>query len=137
MQVSEIMHQGVSTAQIDDSIRRVASLMKKEDIGGVPVYKNQRPVGFVTDRGIVVSCVATGHSPEDPISLAMNREIIFVFEDQKVEEAIQLMERHQISRLLVVDKGENPVGMLTLRDLSVRSDDEHLKAEVLTEIKRH
>lgn len=137
MQVSEIMHQGVSTAQIDDSIRRVASLMKKEDIGGVPVYKNQRPVGFVTDRDIVVSCVATGHSPEDPISLAMNREIIFVFEDQKVEEAIQLMERHQISRLLVVDKGENPVGMLTLRDLSVRSDDEHLKAEVLTEIKRH
>ena len=150
MQVSEVMHEGVTTAQIDDSIQRVASLMRKEDIGGMPIYKNQRPVGFVTDRDIVVSCVATGHSPDDPISLAMNREIIFVFEDQNVEEAIQLMERHQISRLLVVDKGdshlyrllvvdkgENPVGMLTLRDLSLRSTDEHLKAEVLTEIKRH
>jgi CBS domain-containing protein len=137
MQVSDVMHEGVTTVQIDDSIRRVASLMKKEDIGGMPVYKNQRPVGFVTDRDIVISCVATGHSPEDPISLAMNREIIFVFEDQNVKEAIQLMERHQISRLLVVDKGENPVGMLSLRDLSLRTEDDHLKAEVLTEIKRH
>jgi CBS domain-containing protein len=137
MQVSEVMHKGVTTAQIDDSIRRVASLMKKEDIGGMPIYKNQRPVGFVTDRDIVVSCVASGHSPDDPISLAMNREVISVFEDQNVEEATQLMERHQISRLLVVDKGDNPVGMLTLRDLSLSSDNEHLKSELLTEIKRH
>jgi CBS domain-containing protein len=137
MQVSEVMHEGVTTAQINDSIRRVAALMKNEDIGGVPIYKNQRPVGFVTDRDIVISCVATGHTPDDPISLAMNREIIFVYQDQNLEEAIQLMERHQISRLLVVDKGDNPVGMLTLRDLTLRSDDEHLKAEVLTEIKRH
>ena len=137
MQVSEVMHKGVTTAQIDDSIRRVASLMKKEDIGGMPIYKNQRPVGFVTDRDIVVSCVASGHSPDDPISLAMNREIISVYEDQNVEEATQLMERHQISRLLVVDKGDNPVGMLTLRDLSLSSDNEHLKSELLTEIKRH
>ncbi len=137
MQVSEVMHKGVTTAQIDDSIRRVASLMKKEDIGGMPIYKNQRPVGFVTDRDIVVSCVASGHSPDDPISLAMNREVISVFEDQNVEEAAQLMERHQISRLLVVDKGHNPVGMLTLRDLSLSSGNEHLKSELLTEIKRH
>lgn len=137
MQVSEVMHEGVTTAQIDDSLRKVASLMKKEDIGGMPIYKNQRPVGFVTDRDIVVSCLASGHTPDDPVSLAMNREIIFVYADQNIEEAIQLMERHQISRLLVVDKGENPVGMLTLRDLSLRSDNEHLKAEVLTEIKRH
>ncbi len=137
MQVSEVMHKGVTTAQIDDSIRRVASLMKKEDIGGMPIYKNQRPVGFVTDRDIVVSCVASGHSPDDPISLAMNREVISVFEDQNVEEATQLMERHQISRLVVVDKGDNPVGMLTLRDLSLSSDNEHLKSELLTEIKRH
>lgn len=136
MQVSEIMHEGVTMAQIGDSLRRVATLMKKHDIGGVPVYKNERPVGFVTDRDIVVSCVASGHRPDEPVSLAMTREIYFVYQDQNVNEAVKLMEQNQISRLLVVDRGERPVGMLTLRDIALRCEDEHMKAEVLHELKR-
>ncbi len=136
MQVSEVMHEGVVTAQIGDSLRRVANLMKKQDIGGLPVYKNERPVGFVTDRDIVVSCVASGHSPDDSISLAMSRDIFFVFENQDISEAVKLMEQKQVSRLLVVDKGERPVGMLGLRDLALKSDSDQLKAEVLNEIKR-
>jgi CBS domain-containing protein len=136
MQVSEIMHEGVVTAQINDSLRRVATLMKKQDIGGLPIYKNERPVGFVTDRDIVVACVASGHSPDDPISLAMSRDLVSVYQNQDVNEAIKIMEQKQISRLLVLDKGDRPVGMLTLRDLALRSDDDHLKAEILNEIKR-
>jgi CBS domain-containing protein len=136
MQVSEIMHEGVVTAQINDSLRRVATLMKKQDIGGLPIYKNERPVGFVTDRDIVVACVASGHSPDDPISLAMSRDLVTVYQNQDVNEAIKLMEQKQISRLLVLDKGDRPVGMLSLRDLALRSDDDHLKAEILNEIKR-
>jgi CBS domain-containing protein len=136
MHVSEIMHQGVTTAQIGDSLRRVATMMKKHDIGALPVYKNERPVGFVTDRDIVIACVANGHSPDEPVSLAMSREVIFVYEDQDISMATKLMEQNQISRLLVVDKGERPVGMLSLSDIALRSDDDHLKAEVLGEIKR-
>lgn len=136
MQVSECMHQGVTTAQIGDSLRRVAGLMKKQDIGGIPIYKNARAVGFVTDRDIVVACIASGHSPDDPISLAMSRNIISVYENQDISEAIKLMEQNQISRLMVMDRGENPVGMISLRDIALRINDDHLKAEVLHEIKR-
>ena len=136
MHVSEIMHQGVTTAQIGDSLRRVATMMKKHDIGSLPVYKNERPVGFVTDRDIVIACVANGHSPDEPVSLAMSRDIIFVYEDQDISMATKLMEQNQISRLLVVDKGERPVGMLSLSDIALRSSDDHLKAEILGEIKR-
>jgi CBS domain-containing protein len=136
MHVSEIMHQGVTTAQIGDSLRRVATMMKKHDIGSLPVYKNERPVGFVTDRDIVIACVANGHSPDEPVSLAMSRDVIFVYEDQDISMATKLMEQNQISRLLVVDKGERPVGMLSLSDIALRSSDDHLKAEILGEIKR-
>jgi len=136
MLVSEVMHEGVTTAQINDSLRRVATLMKKQDIGGLPIYKNERPVGFVTDRDIVLACVASGHSPDEPISLAMSRDIVCVYQHQHISEAVILMEQKQISRLLVLDKGEKPVGMLSLRDLALRSNDDHLKAEVLNEIKR-
>lgn len=136
MQVSEFMHEGVTSAQIGDSLRRVANLMKKQDIGSLPIYKNSRPVGFVTDRDIVVACVASGHSPEDPISLAMTRDVVSIYQNQDISEAVKLMEKKQISRLLVLDRGDNPVGMISLRDIALRVDDDHLKAEVLNEIKR-
>lgn len=136
MQVSECMHQGVTTAQINDSLRRVATIMKKKDIGAVPIYKNERPVGFVTDRDIVLAAVASGHSPDEPVSLAMKRDIIYVYQDQDITEAKRLMASNQISRLLVVDRGDRPVGMLTLKDISNRLSDKNLKADVLEEIKQ-
>lgn len=136
MQVSEVMHKGVNTVQIHDSIKKVAALMKREDIGAVPVYKNERPVGFVTDRDIVVSCVANGHPTDDPISHAMTREILFVHENDELSFASQLMRDNQVSRLLVLNDGEQPVGMLTLQDISKYSNDERLKAQIMTDIKR-
>ena len=136
MQVSEVMHKGVNTVQINDSLKKVAAIMKKEDIGAVPVYKNERPVGFVTDRDIVISCIAEGRPVDDPVSLAMNREIIFVRENDDINVASRLMRENQISRLLVVDEGENPVGMISLHDLSRNSNDEKLKVSVMNEIKR-
>lgn len=136
MQVSEVMHKGVSTVQINDSIKKVASLMKREDIGSVPVFKNERAVGFVTDRDIVISCIAEGHPTDDPISHAMTREIVYVHEKDDVSMAAKLMRDNQISRLLVVDDGENPVGMVTLHDISENTNDDELKASVISEIKR-
>jgi CBS domain-containing protein len=136
MQVSEVMHKGVNTVQIHDSIKKVAALMKREDIGAVPVYKNQRPVGFVTDRDIVISCVANGHPANDPISHAMTPEILSVRENDDLEKASQLMRDNQVSRLLVVDEGEQPVGMLTIQDISQFSEDDSLKSKIITDIKR-
>lgn len=136
MLVSEIMHKGVITVQINDSVRKVAALMKREDIGAVPVYKNERPVGFVTDRDIVVSAIAQGHPIDDPISHAMSRDIVYVHEEDDLNLAAKIMRDNQISRLLVVDEGENPVGMITIHDLAEYVDDEELVASTLTDIKR-
>lgn len=135
MQVREIMHKGVNTVQINDSIKKVASLMKREDIGAVPVYKNERPVGLVTDRDIVVSGLAQGHNADGPISLAMSQDILSINEKDDIHEAAHLMKSKQVSRLLVVDDSERPVGMLTIGDL-VRLPDDRLKVEIISEIKR-
>lgn len=132
MQVSEVMHQGVTTVQINDSLKHAAAIMKKKNLGSLPVYKNERPVGFVTDRDIVVTCVANGTSADEPVSMAMSKEIFSIKRNQDISEAESLMKQKQISRLLVVDDGEQPVGMLSLHDL-VRSD---LHADVMTQIKR-
>jgi CBS domain-containing protein len=136
MRVSEVMHKGVSSVQINDSIKKVAALMKREDIGSVPVFKNERPVGFVTDRDIVITCVADGCMPTDPISHAMKREIIFVHEKDDIDLASKLMRENQISRLMVVDEGDRPVGMISLHDLSLNTNDDELKSSIMSEIKR-
>lgn len=136
MQVSEVMHKGISTVQIHDSLKKVAAIMKREDIGSLPVYKNERPVGFVTDRDIVISCVAEGHMADDPVSHAMRREIIFCREDDDISMAASLMREKQVSRLLVVDKGDKPVGMITLHDISISTTDDALKASIISDIKR-
>lgn len=137
MQVSEIMHKGVSTVQIHDSIKKVAALMKRENIGAVPVYKNERPVGFVTDRDIVVSCIAEGHPSDDPISHAMSHDISSCQENDDIHMATEMMKQKQISRLLVLDAGGKPVGMLSLHDIVQNFNDEGIKSEIISEIKRH
>lgn len=136
MQVSEVMHKGVNTVQINDSIKKVAALMKREDIGAVPVFKNERLVGLVTDRDIVISCVANGHPLENPISLAMTHEIFSINENADLNLATKLMCDNQVSRLIVLNEGEQPVGMLTLQDISQHTMDEGLKAKIITDIKR-
>jgi len=136
MQVSEVMHKGVSTVQISDTIKKVAALMKREDIGAVPVFKNARPVGFVTDRDIVISCVANGRNPDEPISLAMTSDIVSIQEKEEITLATKIMREKQISRLLVVDEKETPVGMLSLQDLTRLSEGNINSVETIAEIKR-
>lgn len=134
MQVSEIMHKGVTTVNLNDSVRRVAELMRQEDIGAVPIMENNKPIGIVTDRDIVVSCVAEGYSMDKPISHAMNADVICVRENQDVTEASKLMKDNQVSRVLVVDESQRPVGMVSLHDLSNRNIG--FEGETVREIKQ-
>jgi CBS domain-containing protein len=133
MQVSEVMSKGIVSVNIDDTVKKVAELMKREDVGGIPVMEGNRPVGFVTDRDIVISCVAEGYDLEQPIRKAMTREVFSVDQDQSVEEASRIMQQKKVSRILVIDKNQSPVGMVSLQDLS--QEDEDLSAETVSRIK--
>lgn len=135
MQVSEIMHQGVKTVQTTDSIQDVAKIMKDFDIGSVPVYEESNPVGFVTDRDIVVGCVAEGSASDAMISQAMTPEFICVEENSDINDAARLMKERQLSRVVVVDDKKQAVGIVTLQDISNNLTDEKLKGEIISEIK--
>lgn len=134
MLVSELMHKGVIGANVSDTLRAVCKIMKDNDIGSVPVLDNEKAVGFVTDRDIVIACAEEDCDLDEKISVAMSPEIISVTSDSDITEAARLMEDNQISRLLVIDSG-TPMGIITLQDLSLNVDNRHLKAEVIEEIK--
>ncbi len=134
MQISEVMHKDVKFANINDSIRQVAELMRDEDIGSVPVIDGDRAVGFVTDRDIIINCIASGHSLDESIKDAMTSDVFCVKEDQSLEEASKLMSEKQISRIVVVNQSEKPVGIVSLQDLTEESED--LAEETLSRIKQ-
>jgi CBS domain-containing protein len=134
MQISEVMHKDIKFANINDSVKKVAEMMKSDDIGSVPVMDGNKPVGIVTDRDIVIKCVADGADLNAPIKNAMTSDVVCIKQSQSIEEASRLMAQRQISRVVVVDDSNNPVGIVSLHDLT--QEDEDLAEETVNRIKQ-
>jgi CBS domain-containing protein len=93
--------------------------MRDEDIGSLPVVENERLVGMVTDRDIVVRAVAEGQDVRTATAReAMSPRILYCFDDQTVEEVLENMGEQQIRRLPVVDRDKRLVGVVSLGDLA-------------------
>jgi len=121
MQIREAMSKDVKIVAPEDSIQTAANLMRECDCGSLPVGKDNRLVGVVTDRDIVVRAVALGKQPQECIVRdVMTPGIKYVFEDETAESAADNMSRLQIRRLPVLDHHKRLVGIVTLADLAVR-----------------
>ena len=117
MKVSDCMSRNVRLCSPDDSLRDVARTMKECDAGALPVGENDRLVGMITDRDIVVRTVAEGKNPDTRVREAMTREIHFVFEDEDLESASAKMSQLKIRRLPVLNREKRMVGILSLGDV--------------------
>lgn len=135
MKVRDVMTSDVVTASPDTTLEEVATMMKEEDTGVIPVLDDDdQLVGVVTDRDIVVRCVAQGSNPsETTVEEAITEDLQTVEPDTDVREAARLMGEKQIRRLPVVENGEF-VGMLSLGDIAVKSEDEQVAGEALEEV---
>ena len=114
MKVREAMADTISTASQNDTIGRVAQLMKQEDTGFIPIVEGGRLLGVVTDRDIVIRCLAEGHQDclTERVSHVMSQEVETVSPDDDLETAGQKMAAGEIRRLAVTDGGRL-VGVLS------------------------
>jgi CBS domain-containing protein len=122
MNVREVMTREVQIATPEQSIRDAAQLMARIDAGTIPVGKDNRLVGILTDRDIAVRAVARGLGPDTPVRDIMSAEVKYCFDDQSIEEVARNMADIQVRRLPVVNRDKRLVGILSLGDLAVRSD---------------
>src|SRR4030095_9711731 len=119
MQVHELMTAKVSVVDPDMRIPEIARRMRDEDIGSLPVAEDQRLVGIVTDRDIVVRVVADGHDAREATARQiMSPKVLYCFEDDSIEEALQNMGDNQVRRLPVISREKRLVGVVSLGDLS-------------------
>lgn len=120
MKIREVMTPDAQCVRPDETLVDAASLMRQLDVGVLPVCDGGQVVGILTDRDITIRAVADARHP----ATTMVREVMspgtfVVYEDQEVEEAILLMEQHQIRRAPVMNREENLVGIITLGDIAV------------------
>ena len=122
MNVSDVMTRDVQVATPEQSIREAALLMARIDAGTVPVGKDNRLVGMLTDRDITVRAVAKGLGPDTPVREVMSADVKYCYEDQALEEVARNMADIKVRRLPVVNRDKRLVGILSLGDLAVRSN---------------
>jgi CBS domain-containing protein len=118
MRVADAMTRDVQLANPDQSIVEAAKMMADCDCGVLPVGENDRLVGMITDRDIVVRAIAQGKTDKATIRDVMSTDIKYCFEDEEVDDVIRNMGDLQIRRLPVLDQSKRLVGIVSLGDVS-------------------
>ena len=135
MKLSEIMTSEVEIIHPEDTLQTAAQKMRDRDIGFLPVCDDDRLIGVLSDRDVIVRALADGMDPQTMIGRDLvTSPAIFCFDDQTVDEAAKLMHDNQIRRLVVLRRDDKRmVGVVSLGDLAVNVDDK-LSGEVLQSI---
>jgi CBS domain-containing protein len=135
MKLREIMSRDVYCTTPDTSLRQAASEMRQLDVGALPICDDDRLVGMVTDRDLVIRGLADGRDPDnDRVREVMTPGVTWCYEDDTVEEAARVMQREQIRRLPVLDQSKRLVGIVSLGDLAVRSQNDPLSGHTLEQV---
>ena len=120
MQIQDVMTADVSYVGPDTPILEIARKMRDADIGSTPVVEDERLVGMVTDRDIVVRAIAEGGDIRIKTARdAMSPGIFYCYADETVESVLDNMGDRQIRRLPVVNREKRLVGVVSLGDLSL------------------
>jgi len=134
MKVRDAMTGNVIKAEPETTLEEIAMMMKTENTGAIPVVEEDELVGIVTDRDIVMRCIAEGGDPTEMTAEdVVSEELETIDPESEIDEALELMAQKQIRRLPVVDNGEL-VGMLSIGDIAVKQGDQVQSGRVLKDV---
>ena len=132
MQVRELMSRPVEGIGPDDRVVEAARRMRDCNVGVLPVREEDRIVGIVTDRDIVLRAIANGVDARRlAVRTVMTPRVVACRADQDIKETAALMEKHHVRRLPVTDLDGRLIGMLSLGDFPRRAEGSDVVAEIL------
>jgi CBS domain-containing protein len=122
--VQEVMTSNPVSIEADSPVAEAARIMKKEDVGIVPVVEGGRLVGTVTDRDLATRIVAEGKDPQSvSVQEIASTDLVTIYPQQHLNEALHLMANHQVRRLPVVEQDGRLVGIVAQADVAREADD--------------
>ena len=115
----EIMTGDAECAKTSDTLVDAARKMRDREVGALPICgEDDRLKGIITDRDIVVRCIAEGGDPSSmKVQELAKGTPVTIGADDSVEEALRTMKEHDVRRLPVID-GHELVGMLSQADVA-------------------
>src|SRR5262245_51259267 len=123
----DIMTENLVYCLPEDSVSKVAQLMKREDIGPVLIVHNDRSrqlIGIVTYRDLALKVVAEGRDPQKTkVEEVMTRKLVTCHADDNIDNAIKAMAQYQLRRIPVVDDHMQLVGIISQADVATRVDE--------------
>ena len=122
--VQELMTRNPCSIDAGKSVAYAAKMLRDEDVGIAPIVEGDRLVGTVTDRDIAIRAVAEGKDPESTkVKDIASINLVTVDPRQDLGEALQLMAKHQVRRLPVIEEGGRLVGLLAQADVAKSAGD--------------
>lgn len=135
MLVKDVMHKKAKVVNFQDSVEAAAKLMVTEDCGSIPVEKDDRMIGMLTDRDIAIRVVAKGKDPKKTkVQDVMSEGINYCFEEDSLDEASSKMSEKKHRRLPVINKERRLVGMLSLGDIARKNQASKVSSDILTRV---
>ncbi len=135
--IKDIMTGTLEVILPDHMLNEVSQKMKDEDVGALPIVEDSNVVGIVTDRDIVVRGIAEGKDPNTTKVIdVMTSNVISIYDDQDVSDAVKMMKENQVRRLLVLDRNDKPTGFISQADIALKCKDKELAGEVLQEVSK-
>ena len=134
--LADIMSRDVTVISPDASIHQAAQKMRSGDFGLLPVGENDRLIGAISDRDIVIRAVADNKAPSTKVRDVMSEGVFWAYDDESVEQAARLMSERQVRRLPVVNRDKRLVGIVSLGDFAVEASDMEPVTEALAEVSR-
>lgn len=121
--LEDVMTKNPSTLPYSSTVRQAAEEMRRTAVGAIVVEADGKPCGIVTDRDIVVRCVAGGgNCDEMSLGSICTQELSTLSPRDSVDQAVQLMRNKAIRRIPVVEDGGRVVGIVSLGDLAQNRD---------------
>lgn len=133
--ISQVMTRGVETISAAATLEQAAKTMRTHNVGILPVIENEKLAGVITDRDIAVRAVSARLRPEmTRVRDMMTPRVIACYEDEDITKASLLLENNFIHRLIVLDRDDKLVGLVSLSDIAAKTRSEALSGHVLSKV---
>jgi len=136
MSIKQCCTQDVQYVEPQTTITDVAKRMKDNDCGSILVGENNKLTGMITDRDIVLRCVAESL---DPLSISaeqcMSPEVLYCFEDDSPRDVLDNMAQNGVRRMPVVNKDKDLVGIVSFTDVASLCEDKNFASDAMDRIK--
>jgi CBS domain-containing protein len=138
MKIQEIMTKDPSCVTPDATVREAAQVMKREDVGIVPVVDGQtekRLIGLVTDRDIAIRCIADGKDGTCRVRDVMSSDdLATCSQNDDVENVMSAMRTEKVRRIPIVDERGALVGIVSQADVLTKTRDTSRAGKTVEEI---